>query len=470
MQALRDRLEQWAGYEPVVHARTPEKLAGLRRLLADLGSPEQGLRVVHIAGTNGKGMTAAMVDRLLSDGGATVARYTSPHLLNLRERFLLGGRPLSEDVLALAGHRVLDLAEQHAAGARLAYFDVLTAMALLAFAEAGPDWVVLETGIGGRADATNVTPKALAVITRIGWDHMSVLGNTLEAIAGEKLGIARAGIPMVLAQQPPALAPWFTEQAARLDAPISWSSTHALHLSGGTHRPGLDSLNVTVTRDGAPVGKLRLPAPWCTQARLESAATALTAIALTAMALTAAAPLPGAANDTALLHRAQLALTTPVPGRLDLRRDVGLAGRAGALWPHAVLDGGHNADALEALAQQLTAWGLDSYTLIFGSRADKLVSQAQSSLARLFRGARRIMTLPPQGPRVPDAQTLGTWVRAFVAEQQLAVPVQECTTVEQALAAAAEGGPSTLVVAGSFWMLGPVMARLGDARGAPLTL
>lgn len=458
MQDLRARLERWAGYEPVVHARTPDKLHGLRALLAELGSPERHLRVVHIAGTNGKGMTAAMVDRLLGDAGAAVARYTSPHLLDLSERFLLGGRPLPEATLARAGHRVLDLAERHAADAQLAYFDVLTAIALLAFAEAGPDWVVLETGIGGRADATNVTPKVLAVITRIGWDHMSVLGDTLQAIAGEKLGIARPGVPLVMAEQPPELAGWLSGQARALGVPLLWSSSHALRTERDGATAGLGPRRVTVVREGAAIGDLCLPAPWCTRARLESAATALTA----------ATQLLGTADGAAHLHRARLALTTPVPGRLDLRRDVGLAERPGVLWPLAVLDGGHNADALGALGEQLTAWGLDSYTLIFGSRADKLVAQALAPLARLFRGAGRILTLPPVGPRAPDAQTLAGWVRNFLAEQQLAVPVQACASAEQALAAAAAGGASTLVVAGSFWMLGPVMARLGDARGAPL--
>jgi dihydrofolate synthase/folylpolyglutamate synthase len=414
---------------------------------------------VHIAGTNGKGMTAAMVDRLLSDAGATVARYSSPHVFDLSERFLLGGRPLPAAALARAGHRVLDLADRYAAGARLAYFDVLTAIALLAYAEAAPDWVVLETGIGGRADATNVTPKALAIITRIGWDHMPVLGNTLEAIAGEKLGIARPGVPLVVAAQPPALAGWLTEQARTLGVPLIWSSTHALRREGAS-APGLDACRVSVAQHGTAIGELCLPAPWGTRARLESAATALTAVG----------QLLGTADSAAQLHRARLSLTTPVPGRLDLRRAVGLAGRAGVLWPLAVLDGGHNADALAALGEQLTAWGLDSYTLIFGSRADKLVAQAQPPLARLFRGATRIVTLPPQGPRVPDAQTLAIWVRTFLADQGIPVPVQACASAEQALAAAAADGPSTLVVAGSFWMLGPVMARLGDARGAPLTL
>lgn len=458
MQDLRARLERWAGYDPVVHARTPDKLQGLRGLLAELGSPERGLRVVHIAGTNGKGMTATMVDRLLSDAGATVARYTSPHLLDLRERFVLAGRPLPDAALTGAGHRVLDIAERHSGGTRLAYFDVLTAIALLAFAEAGPGWVVLETGIGGRADATNVTPKALAVITRIGWDHMSVLGDTLEAIAGEKLGIARSGVPLVVAAQPPALSVWLTDQAGRLNAPLIWSSSHALRPTGEADLPGLGTRGVLVERNGSAMGQLCLPAPWCTRARLESAATALTATS----------QLLGAADPSTQLHRARLALTTPVPGRLDLRRDVGLAGRPGVLWPHAVLDGGHNGDALGALAEQLTAWGLGSYTLIFGSRADKLVPQAHPPLARLFRGAGRILTLPPQGPRVPDARTLAAWVRTFLADQGLSVPVEECATVEQALAAAAAGAPATLVVAGSFWMLGPVVARLGDARGAPL--
>lgn len=449
---LLSRLRDWAGYDPVPHARTPDKLCGMRRLLERVGHPEQSLRIVHIAGTNGKGMTAAMTDRLLTDAGLRVARYSSPHLLNIRERFLLADTPPDDATLAAAGHRVLDEADALRSGMRLAYFDVLTAIALFVFANDSPDWVVLETGLGGRADATNVTPKELAIITRIGWDHMDVLGDTLEHIAAEKLGIARKGIPTVVSQQSPTLGPWIADRLQALGSPVHWSDAYACTATGA---PGE---GVTVSEPGGTAIRVSVPEAMITPPRLQSAASALAA----------AAVLLGEVGAEALARRARVALETPVPARLDLRHEVGLKGRAGAIWAQVVLDGGHNAGAVEALNAQLTRWGIGAYTLIFGIQEDKLVEPVQPAIHRLLAGAHQVIALPPQGPRAPSSESLAGWIVDLAGDLERPPAVMACTTAEDALNCAAEVPQHPLVVAGSFWMLGGIVALLAESTGAPL--
>lgn len=177
----------------------------MRAVLAELGDPQKTLRYVHVAGTNGKGAVCAMLDSILRAAGYRVARYTSPHLVTLNERFFIDGRPVSDDALSAAADRVLDVVErlEKKSGVEVTFFEALTAMAFELFAVARPDVVVLETGLGGRLDATNVIPDVLvSIITRIGLDHCDWLGSTHAAIAEEKAGIIKQGRPVVCGVMP----------------------------------------------------------------------------------------------------------------------------------------------------------------------------------------------------------------------------------------------------------------------------
>jgi len=167
-------------------------LETISALMDRLGNPQNSLRAIHIAGTNGKGATAAMLDACLREAGFKVGRYTSPHLVKLNERFFVDGLPLGDDMLEAAAARVAD-----AASPGVTFFEALTAVAFLVFADAGLDYAVVETGLGGRLDATNILRPALSVVTRIGLDHCDWLGETVEKIAGEKAGIFKPGIPAV---------------------------------------------------------------------------------------------------------------------------------------------------------------------------------------------------------------------------------------------------------------------------------
>ena len=156
------------------------------------GNPERSFQAVHIAGTNGKGSTAAFLANMAPAAGRRVGLYTSPHLVKFTERIQVGGQPISDDVAAELIERVLDAAPE------LTFFEVTTLVAFLAFKEAGVDFAVLEVGLGGRLDATNVIPPPLvAVITRVAYDHMDVLGNSLQEIGREKAGIIKSGSKVV---------------------------------------------------------------------------------------------------------------------------------------------------------------------------------------------------------------------------------------------------------------------------------
>jgi dihydrofolate synthase/folylpolyglutamate synthase len=169
-------------------------------MLEKLGQPQQGLPFIHVAGTNGKGSTCAFLSRILQESGAKVGCFTSPHLIDFRERICINGQMISQEDVTRLGNALL--AEDF--GVTPTMFDYCLVMAVLYFREQGCDVAVFETGLGGRLDSTNALGKPeVAVITRIGYDHMAILGDTLEKIAGEKAGILKPDVPAVFAPQEP---------------------------------------------------------------------------------------------------------------------------------------------------------------------------------------------------------------------------------------------------------------------------
>src|ERR1035437_2343900 len=196
---------------------------GLETMQAPLerpGHPERACVAIHIAGTHGKGSVASMLDAVLRAAGMRVGLYTSPHLVRFNERIRVNGVAIADDTLAalFAGLEPHLAAAAKAMGREATFFEVTTALAFRHFANARVPLVVLETGLGGRLDATNVVTPLAAVITRIGLDHMQYLGATLEAIAGEKAGIVKAGRPVVLGAMPEAARDVVAAAAQRVGA------------------------------------------------------------------------------------------------------------------------------------------------------------------------------------------------------------------------------------------------------------
>lgn len=198
-----------------------------KEYLRKLGNPDSNMKIIHVAGTNGKGSVCAYLRYILEEAGYTTAVFTSPHLVDIRERFLVKGQMVEKEAFLEAFLRIyegLDWEETEQENAKKAYhptfFEYLFFMAMLLFKDADVDYVILETGLGGRLDATNsVSKKELSIITRIGLDHVEYLGDTEEAIAGEKAGIMQVGAPVVFADVSEAVSTVFRDRAMELGIP-----------------------------------------------------------------------------------------------------------------------------------------------------------------------------------------------------------------------------------------------------------
>lgn len=206
-------------------------LETIRSVCAALGDPQRSLRAIHVAGTNGKGAVCAIIDSCLRAGGLRIGRYTSPHLVRINERFMLDGRPFSDDTLQKYSNIVHNAIscwgqatkKRGLSPIEVTFFEALTAVAFAIYADERPDFVVLETGLGGRLDATNVCEPVLCAITRIGLDHCDWLGDSVEKIAEEKAGIIKPGVPVVLGRNEPPVVAVVKARADEVGAPFFYA-------------------------------------------------------------------------------------------------------------------------------------------------------------------------------------------------------------------------------------------------------
>ena len=198
---------------------------------AALGDPQKKLRAIHVAGTNGKGAVCAMIDACLRADGLRIGRYTSPHLVRINERFVLDGNPVSDDKLEKCSKIVEEaisrwgqtLEKRGLSPMEVTFFEALTAVAFVLYADEALDYAVLETGLGGRLDATNICAPEISVITKIGLDHCDWLGDTVEKIAAEKAGIIKKGVPIVLGKNDPEVIAVVKARASEVGAPFFYA-------------------------------------------------------------------------------------------------------------------------------------------------------------------------------------------------------------------------------------------------------
>jgi dihydrofolate synthase/folylpolyglutamate synthase len=265
------RSERLAALFERTHAGIKPGLDLIRELLEALGDPQARFLSVHVAGTNGKGSTCAILERTLRETGLKTGLYTSPHLVRVNERIQLQGRDIDDDTF----YSLLDRIEavEPSLSRPPTFFEILTAAAFLAFADAGVQIAVLETGMGGRLDATNVVTPLVSVITRIDFDHMEYLGDTLPKIAAEKAGILKPGRPAILAPQMPEAMEVLLSTAANLEAPVTLAED-SVSLSG--RRVSLKGQTLNAETPLNRYGKLLLPLHGRFQ--LDSLATALAAL------------------------------------------------------------------------------------------------------------------------------------------------------------------------------------------------
>ena len=399
-------------------------------LLGRLGDPQDGMPpVVHVAGTNGKGSVVAFLAAILEAAGYAAHVYVSPHLVRFAERIRVAGADIADDTLVA----LLEECEDANRGDPVTFFEITTAAAFLAFARAPADVAILETGLGGRLDATNVFDRpALTVITPVGLDHQHYLGETLAAIAGEKAGILKAGIACVLAAQEPVAGDVIAARAARLGAPLvregaEWSACREgdrlVYAGGGRQR------------------RLPLPAlPGAHQIRNAG------------LALAAADALEGVPVAESALGEGLR--TVRWPARLQrLTRGPLLDSLPGSwdLW----LDGGHNPGAGRALAAHAEGWREKPLHLIVGMMGSKDPAGFLGPLAAAI-GLLRAVAVPGEA---------GSFAAQAVAEaaRSLGLDARPAAGVAEALRAIVEADPrpARVLVCGSLYLAGTVLRENG---------
>ncbi|UWQ18207.1 folylpolyglutamate synthase/dihydrofolate synthase family protein [Jannaschia sp. M317] len=395
----------------------------VHRLLDALDHPETHLPpVIHIAGTNGKGSTLAMIRAGLEGAGDSCHAYTSPHLARFHERIRLAGDLIAEDRLA----ELLAECEAANGGDPITYFEITTCAALLAFARTPADWTLLEVGLGGRLDATNVVNPALTVITPVSMDHEGFLGDTIEKIAGEKAGILKPGVPCIVGPQDEAALEVIEYRAARLNAPLH---IHGQHWHVTEENGGLVFQDET--------GLMDLPPP-----RLIGAHQAQNA----GMAVAALRVLGRAEGAPAAMRNATW------PARMQRLSTGPLVDAAGAaeVW----LDGGHNPAAGMALAEALTRLPHRPLHLICGMLNTK---DARGYMRPLAARADHLhaVSIPGEPNTLSAAQTR--------AEAEAAgLPASEAGSVAEAIARITSVDPQArILICGSLYLAGRVLQQNG---------
>ncbi len=395
------------------------------RLLAAMDHPERRLApVIHLAGTNGKGSTQAMIRAGLEAAGHRVHAYTSPHLARFHERIRLAGTLISEAELSA----ILEECERANDGAPITYFEITTVAALVAFSRYPADYCLLEVGLGGRLDATNVVERpALTVITPVSLDHQQYLGDTLAQIAGEKAGILKRGVPCIVGPQEEAALAVIEAQAARVGAPL---------LAHGQHWHLREERGRMVYQD--ETGLLDLPLPGLLGAhQVQNAGMALAALRRLGA---------GDAACEAAVTRAEW------PARMQrLRRGplVDTAGRA-ELW----LDGGHNPAAGDALAEALSRLPPRPLHLVCGMLNTKDVTGYLRPLARV---AQRLHAVS-----IPGADATLPATRTAEAAQAVGMPASVAQDVARAIRDIVATAPNArILICGSLYLAGDVLKENG---------
>ncbi len=333
-----------------------------RRLLSLLGNPQDLFKSVHVAGTNGKGSTSAVIASVLQSAGFRVGLFTSPHLVSFTERIRVGNAEISEqEVVELTNEirEIIKEAQESEVGSRKAeiqhsfsptFFEFVTAMAFLYFKRKDIEWAVVETGMGGRLDATNVLVPKVSVITNIGHDHREFLGQTLAEISAEKAGIIKSGVPVVSSSQEQEASKVISDRASEKRSPLF---VYGKDFSANIRNSDMNGITFDY-EGGKRLNDMSLPL--CGMHQMENASVALKAIEL----------IKDAEKISYQSIREGL-LQTRWPGRLELIKDTG--------YNYDVLiDGAHNPSASKALAEALKAYFVSVYgkvILILGIMADK---------------------------------------------------------------------------------------------------
>jgi len=410
-------------------------LDAMNSFMASVGNPEQNLKTVHVAGTNGKGSVSVTLLTLLSEAGYRVGLYTSPHLSSVRERFRINDTYISEETFAELATRIREVLGTD----KITYFEFTTALAFLWFSEENLDLVVLETGLGGRLDATNIVTPLVSVITNVSMDHEAYLGNTISSVAGEKAGIIKSGVPVVSAVKREA-------GLAEVEAKCKEEESKLL-LYGDAFRTTLTDTgnwNWDAERSFTKSSYKHLRCSMKGDYQIENAALALATLELL-----------GEFGFSVSADQIRQGLAqVKWPGRLEYfclertsRKQVQCTGGAGTLA--YLLDGAHNPAGVESLVQTLSKeCNYQKLILVWGAMVDKDLQKTLPLVATL---ADKIILTKPDGERSAEPELL---------LQNIPERLQgKCTlhsNVEKAIqeAEGLVGENDLILIAGSLYLIG----------------
>ena len=395
----------------------------IRILLDRLGNPERTFHSIHIVGTNGKGSTSAFLSSILAAAGHRTALFTSPHLISFNERFRINGHDVSDKLLARTLEKVLSQSPDEAT-----FFEIITALGSLIFAEQGVELAVMEAGMGGRSDATAALPGIMTVVTPISLDHCDYLGTTVEQIAVEKAGIIEPGTAVVLGHQTATVRNFFHSHCSHIS---SRCATAGDNFSATWHSDG------TLTYHGINIELSGLAPGIPGRYQADNAALALAAAELLE---TLYKPLGIDALRTGIA-------AARWPGRMELVNST----------PPLLLDGAHNPAGAAALAASLSDFQYHRLLLVAGVMADK---DSRSILAPLIPFASKCFCVTPAVERALDGAVLAAEL------MESGVTATACNTVAEGITAARnEAGPDDLiVVCGSLFTVGEAKSWL---QGTP---
>lgn len=418
-------------------------LEAMRAFLTDIGQPERQLKIVHVAGTNGKGSVSASLLSVLSHAGYRVGLFTSPHLSSVRERFRTSDGFISEADFARIASRIITVLGKET----ITYFEFTTALALLWFAESRLDLVILETGLGGRLDATNVVTPLVSVITSISMDHEAYLGNTLAEVAGEKAGIIKPGIPVVAAGGPAEVVEVLESRAAEQNSPL-----YLLERDFSYGGDSNDNWSWSSERLAPAAGISGLK---CSMRGAYQRENGSLVIAALQVLQTSGFEVP----ETALRN----GLATVVwPGRLEYllldkgsRKKLAFIQDAESEAVRYLLDGAHNPAGVKNLALTLSEeYSYRRLILVWGAMIDKDISSGLASMQPLVD---TFILTRPQGERAAEPEQLAACLpESCRAEVILERDVPAALKKAEKLATPED----MIVVAGSLYLIGAVRQLL----------
>jgi dihydrofolate synthase/folylpolyglutamate synthase len=403
-------------------------LDNIERLLERLGQPQRSFPSVQIAGTNGKGSTAAMLASIAGAAGVRAGLYTSPHLVSITERIRISGEEISRADFARAASFVRAASEEveRATGALPTFFEQVTAIALAAFREAGVQLAILETGLGGRLDATTAARASIVAITPIALDHQEYLGHTLAEIASEKAAVIRKGVKAVIAPQEAIAEEVLLRRCRECEVEPRFAGEDSEVL--GAFDAG--RLLVRLRTERADYGVVRLALRGRHQLTNASVAVALAeALAEDGFPFE---PSPVVAGLESASH----------PGRLELE-----AGRV----PPLLFDGAHNPAGAHALREYLDEFVAPPITLVFGAMRDKALAEIA---AMLFPAAAQLILTSPIHPRAATVEELAAAVPVPKSSSTITLAPSSADALRLALAQTPAGG--IICITGSLYLVGEV--------------